>query len=87
MAEIGTKKAIQALIDIVKVKGKNYEAAISRLGNIKAKEAIPILINLVERDADESIRSKSITALGKIGGKEAIPSIIDIIKKDDSPRV
>ena len=56
---------------------------IDALGDLKAKEAIPHLSNILKTEKDSSI-SAALLALSKIGGAESIDIIENILLKSDS---
>jgi HEAT repeat protein len=62
--------------------------AIDTLGNIKAKEAVPVLIQrLFMRDTDLGTKQHILAALGKIGDTRATQPITDFLARDVDPAV
>ncbi|MGQ9570193.1 MAG: polysaccharide biosynthesis tyrosine autokinase [Thermodesulfovibrionales bacterium] len=57
--------------------------AIYKLGNLKSKEAVPELINLLNKDTGE-LALFIIEALGNIGGNTALRPIISMLDKKDT---
>jgi HEAT repeat protein len=58
--------------------------AASRLGEIKAKEAVDELVKLLQEDRDSLVRSHAAAALGDLGeeAEEAVKSLVETLKKD-----
>ena len=58
--------------------------AASKLGELKAKEAIKELIRILKEDSDSLVRSSAATALGDLGSeaKEAVSALVEIMQKD-----
>jgi HEAT repeat protein len=61
----------------------NQETVIKILGELKAKAAVPALINILKDNVrdHEFIRQQAVIALGKIGDKSAIEPLINEFKK------
>jgi hypothetical protein len=84
LAESGDPKAIEYLIgaasdpdDRVRVK------AIDTLGQLKAKEAVPLFVQkLFLRDTDQATKARILVALGKIGDERATDPILDLLSRD-----
>ena len=88
LAESGDPKAIEYLIgaandpdDRVRVK------AIDSLGQLKAKDAVPLFVQkLFLRDTDEPTKARILAALGKIGDDRATNPLVDFLSRDaDKP--
>ncbi|HUU78928.1 MAG TPA: HEAT repeat domain-containing protein [candidate division Zixibacteria bacterium] len=58
--------------------------AASRLGELKAKEAVVELSKILKDDRDSLVRSSAAAALGDLGSeaKEAVASLIETMKSD-----
>ena len=58
------------------------------LGQIGAKgvRAVPILVGVAEKDADNFVRSEAVLALGSMGApaRSAVPSLTQLLKTDPS---
>ncbi len=70
-------------VEVAVAADPNQETVIKLLGNLKAKAAVPALINILKdniRD-HEFIRQQAVIALGKIGDKSAIEPLINEFKK------
>jgi HEAT repeat protein len=52
------------------------EAATMMLGQLGAKEAVPVLVKLL-RNPDSDVRAYAARALGQLGAKEAVPALVD----------
>jgi HEAT repeat protein len=62
--------------------------AIDILGNIRAKEATPLLIQqLFMRDTDIGTKRRILASLGKIGDERATGPIVDVLPRDVDPAV
>jgi HEAT repeat protein len=62
--------------------------AIEVLGNIRAKEATPLLIQqLFMRTTDEGTKQRILAALGKIGDPRATGPIVDFLSRDLQPAI
>ena len=60
--------------------------AIDTLGNIRAKEATPLLIQqLFMRDTDLATKRRILATLGKIGDRRATEPILDFLARDTDP--
>ncbi|MDI6786492.1 MAG: HEAT repeat domain-containing protein [bacterium] len=59
------------------IEKRRKKYAIGILGTAKAKEAVPLLIELLEKDI--YLRSEIITVLGEIGTKEAVDALIYLL--------
>lgn len=61
--------------------------AVAALGELRATEAMEPLIEIIERERDESLVSAAAVALGKIGDKRALPSLEKLVGNlRDDPR-
>jgi HEAT repeat protein len=76
LGEIGDKKTVKILIEIVKKEKNKYDLiyAISSLGKLKDKSATPVLLNQIDSKNSE-IANGAIFALGEIGDKSAITKL------------
>ena len=58
--------------------------AIDTLGQLRAKEATPLLIQqLIMRDTDAATKRRILACLGKIGDPRATPPILDLLARGD----
>jgi len=80
LGNIGGKRSINALMNLFKENPRD-ETVIEALGLAKAEEAVPMLIELLEREIDRSIRAIMITTLGCIGSDEAVDVLINSQKE------
>lgn len=76
---------VQALGDPdMRVKAK----AIDTLGDLRATDATPVLIqHLFLRETDEDVKQRILASLGKIGDPQATPSIVEFLRRDLDPDV
>lgn len=74
LAEIGDKKAILPLLEVLKENLNNSLAVflIQALADLKAHQSIPVLVELLQH---KSLRSSAAIALGKINDKKIAPII------------
>ena len=81
LGKIGSAEAIPALTNTLKNKENDVRwwSAIS-LGRIGSAKATPYLIEALQRDSDESVRTHIAEALGQIGSPEAVPILIKSLK-------
>lgn len=85
LAKSGDPRAVPALLKLMTVKGDNYTviAAIEGLGNLRAKDAVGPLMDIVSDDAVETfITKKAIIALGDIGDPKAVPVLVQAMFKE-----
>lgn len=82
---IGNPKPTSEIIDVLKTHDDENVvlACAEALGNIKAEEAVPHLLHLVENDPDEIWTPTVMEALGKIGNKETIDHFLKIYNEQD----
>jgi len=59
-------------------------AAATALEEFPVQKALPMLIDLLQHDSEEEIRSKSARALGELGDKRAVESLINALRNDKS---
>ncbi|MBD3189532.1 MAG: hypothetical protein GF308_02760 [Candidatus Heimdallarchaeota archaeon] len=74
----------QLLEDLKSPHGVVRSAAAKRLGELKSKEAVHALTEILKEDRDVLVRSSAASALGEIGSeaKEAVETLIKIMQKD-----
>ncbi len=87
LSEIGGKRSVEALIDVLGDDYTNYNSAtiIWALGEIGDKRAVEPLIDALKGDylaGSKDDGSIITSALGKIGGNRAVKALIDAIKDD-----
>ncbi len=78
------KQLSQLLRNLKDRDGLVRSRAASRLGEIKAKEAVEELARLLKEDRDSLVRSSAAAALGDLGdeAQEAVASLLETIKTD-----
>jgi len=83
----GESRAVEYLMQAVNDLDQRVRVkAIDTLGNVKAKDATPFLVQqLFLRDTDVATRQHILAALGKIGDKRATTSLLDIVARDGDP--
>jgi HEAT repeat protein len=83
----GEARAVEYLMQAVNDPDQRVRVkAIDTLGNIKAKDATPFLVQqLFLRDTDVATRQHILAALGKIGDKRATASLLDIVARQGDP--
>jgi HEAT repeat protein len=84
---------IAAVLKDLKSKNAGIRTAaardVGRIGAVRAadaKEAIPLLLNMVKKDKDASARKTAVEALGRIDPdpKEVVPVLIEALKDKDA---
>ena len=85
--ELNEPKAIEYLVGAANDPDMRIRIkAIDTLGQIKAKEAIPLLVQqLFMRDTDLGTKRRILVSLGKIGDDRATRPIIDFMSRDVDP--
>ena len=78
LGNIGGKRSINALMNLFKENPRD-ETVMEALGTAKAEEAVPMLIELLERERDFNIKDIVIEVLGNIGDGRAVESLIQIL--------
>jgi HEAT repeat protein len=83
----GETRAVEYLMQAVNDPDQRVRIkAIDTLGNVKAKDATPFLVQqLFLRDTDVTTRQHILAALGKIGDKRATASLLDIVARANDP--
>ncbi|MBF0395891.1 MAG: HEAT repeat domain-containing protein [Desulfobacterales bacterium] len=72
------------LIDYIKKeKTKNRSIYIKIAGELELEEAIPIFIEILNKDYDKNILTETLNALGAIGSSSSIPAIADFLYYGD----
>jgi HEAT repeat protein len=84
LAESNDPKAIEYLIGAVSDPDERVRVkGVDTLGQLKAKEAVPLLVQkLFLRDTDQATKARILAALGKIGDERATSPILDILSRD-----
>ena len=87
LGEINEPKAIEYLVAAANDPDMRIRIkAIDTLGQIKAKEATPLLIQqLFMRDTDLGTKQRILACLGKIGDTTATGAIVDFLARDVDP--
>lgn len=91
LGSINNKETLKWLATDVLASEKKYHESvlvmiITALGNKKSPEAVPGLIDILERDSDELLEASAI-ALGEIGDNSSVDPLIKLMKKSDTPKV
>ncbi|MEW6607658.1 MAG: HEAT repeat domain-containing protein [bacterium] len=84
LGRIGGKQSIEVLMNLFKENPKD-RVVINALGDAKAKEAVPMLIDMLEREKNHFVRASIIISLGKIKDKRAVEPLINLARKRFSP--
>jgi HEAT repeat protein len=84
LAEANDPKATEYLIGAVNDPDHRVRVkAIDSLGQLKATEAVPLLVQqLFLRDTDQSTKARILAALGRIGDPRATQPLLDILSRD-----
>jgi HEAT repeat protein len=89
VAKLFTRLGSVALPALIKILSDDTESdelrwyAVRIVGEFKNTEAIPVLIELIQNDDDEELRSMASVALGQLGGK-AILSLSQLLEDEDT---
>jgi HEAT repeat protein len=89
LGELNDSKSIEHLLGAANDPDMRIRIkAIDTLGNIKAKEAVPLLIQRIfMRDTDLGTKQHILASLGKIGDTRATQPITDFLARDVDPTV
>jgi HEAT repeat protein len=80
LGKLGDPAAIGPLIRLLSAKDFHTRAAAARaLGQLEAREAVPALLDSIDRGPEDVMRSWAIDALSKIGSHEAVPKLIEVL--------
>lgn len=81
LSRIKDPASAHALLPLLEHKDSNIaQAAIEALGGLKAREAVPGLLRLL--DADLWLQFAAVAALGEIGDSRAVPGLLDAIPNE-----
>jgi HEAT repeat protein len=81
LGKLGDLAAISPLIRLLSAKDFQARAAAAiALGQLGAMEAVPALLDCVDRGPEDVMRAWAIDALGKIGSRDAVPRLIDVLQ-------
>lgn len=84
LAAIGDEQAIQALIFVARGGNlRDRRRATWQLGNLGATEAVPTLLECLDKDND-ALRISILNALGRIGDERAIPRVAQLAENAPS---
>lgn len=81
LGQMGEKKAVKPLIQVIKNRNFNYVYAIEALGNIGDKQAIEPLLKIIKKPQKDYIEITTMYALAKLSDKSAIKPIISKLQK------
>lgn len=89
LGEVNDPKAIEYLVAAASDPDMRIRVkAIDTLGQIKAKDATPLLVQqLFMRDIDLGTKQRILASLGKIGDSRATEPILDFLARDIDPAV
>jgi len=84
LGKIGTEEALRHLLELLALKFSPFwnccddelEALAWALGESRAKEAIPDLLELAQKHRHVSVRLRAVEALGRIGDSQVIPHLV-----------
>jgi len=84
LGNLGDPKAVPTLVRLMKSRDSYVRIeAINALGKLKAKEAVPALMELATDEGGETfINKKAIQALGEIGDPQAVPALVRMMFKE-----
>jgi len=79
LGELGEQRAVPGLVKLSRASNPHVRTATVRaLGDLRARDALPRLIEMAENDPNPVAQSWSAGALGEIGSPEVVP----LLKKD-----
>jgi HEAT repeat protein len=84
LGEIGDRKAIPVLMKILKDNSGYEHREVTSLGQLKCKEALPILIARLPTAGHGQLEQQILEALADIGDKSAVPAIKSYLQTCDS---
>jgi HEAT repeat protein len=85
LGDIGDPAAIEPLIRLLSVRAFQTRAqAAKSLGQLRATEAVPALLECVERGPEDVMRAWAIDALGRIGSPEAVPKLVELLSHEEA---
>jgi hypothetical protein len=89
LGEVNDPKAIEHLLAAASDPDMRIRVkAIDTLGQVRAKEATPLLVQqLFMRDTDLGTKRRILAALGKIGDSRATGPIVDFLSRDVDPAI
>jgi HEAT repeat protein len=89
LGELNDSKSIEYLLGAANDPDMRIRIkAIDTLGDIKAKEAVPVLVQRIfMRDTDLGTKQHILASLGKIGDTRATQPITDFLARDGDPAV
>jgi HEAT repeat protein len=84
LSESTDPKAVEYLIGAANDPDERVRVkAIDTLGQLKAKDAVPLFVQkLFLRDTDQSTKAHILAALGKIGDQRATSPLLDLLSRD-----
>lgn len=84
LGEVNDKKAVEQLVAATNDPDMRIRIkAIDVLGQVKASEATPLLVQqLFMRDTDLGTKQRILACLGKIGDPRATPPLVDFLSRD-----
>jgi HEAT repeat protein len=77
----------EAALKTVTLAMHSRRCAVRALGHIGAEQAVPTLIDLLQREESEVVRSSVPKALNRLNAREALPTLLQSIRCDVSPTV
>jgi HEAT repeat protein len=76
-ASFDDSRVIQALIDALEDRSPDVRRnAVESLGALRARDAVPSLCDLVDRDPAVGVQRAAITALARLGDARAVPVLV-----------
>lgn len=80
LGKLGDERAVEPLIRLLRARDFGTRVAAAKaLGKLRAREAIPALVESVDEGPEDVMRAWSIDALGKIGSDEVVPKLIETL--------
>jgi HEAT repeat protein len=81
LGNLGDPAAIRPLIRLLSANDFQARAAAAQaLGKLRTVEAVPVLLECIDRGPEDVMRAWAIDALGRIGSDQASPKLIQLLK-------
>jgi HEAT repeat protein len=81
LGKLGDPVSIRPLMRLLSAHDFHARASAAKaLGKLQAVEAVPALLECVDRGPEDVMRAWAIDALGKIGSKDAVPKLIELLR-------
>jgi len=84
LGELGEQRAVPGLVKLSRASNPHVRtAAVRALGDLRARDALPRLIEMAENDPNPVAQSWSAGALGEIGSPEVVPLLKNLLRSPE----